>query len=88
MTTTTFEEFAGTREGRRFRIGVISAEGVTVPAGGFEMEILNPATGTVIGTLHEPGAAEIDAVVAGARAAYEKVWRRTAPEVRARMLTA
>jgi acyl-CoA reductase-like NAD-dependent aldehyde dehydrogenase len=88
MTTTTFEEFAGMREGRRFRIGLISAEGVTVPAGGYQIEILNPATGTVIGTLHEPGAAEVDAVVAGAKSVFEKVWRGTAPEVRARMLTA
>ena len=52
------------------------------------MEILNPATGKVIGTLYEAGAADIDAVVAGAKTAYEKVWRWTAPEVRARMLTA
>ncbi|MDR7161948.1 aldehyde dehydrogenase family protein, partial [Arthrobacter sp. BE255] len=82
------EESAVALGGRPVRIGVISAEGVGVPVGGHEMEIFNPATGTVIGTLFEAGAAEIDAVVAGARAAYEKVWRRTAPEVRARMLTA
>lgn len=88
MTTTTFEECAGTREGRRFRIGLISAEGVAVPSDGYEMEIINPATGAVIGTLHEANAAEIDAVVAGAKAVFEKVWRRTAPEVRASMLTA
>ncbi|MGF9646891.1 aldehyde dehydrogenase family protein [Pseudarthrobacter oxydans] len=61
---------------------------MTVPTGGHVMEIHNPATGTVIGVLHEPGPAEIDAVVAGAKAVYEKVWRGTAPEVRARMLTA
>ncbi|UZX02994.1 aldehyde dehydrogenase [Arthrobacter sp. CDRTa11] len=88
MTTSTSEVFAGTREGRPFRVGLISAEGVSVPAGGFELEIHNPATGTVIGTLHEADAAEIDAVVAGAKAVYEKVWRGTAPEVRARMLGA
>ncbi|WP_267278957.1 aldehyde dehydrogenase family protein [Arthrobacter sp. CDRTa11] len=38
--------------------------------------------------MHEADAAEIDAVVAGAKAVYEKVWRGTAPEVRARMLGA
>ncbi|KIC65287.1 aldehyde dehydrogenase family protein [Pseudarthrobacter phenanthrenivorans] len=71
-----------------YRVGLISAEGVTVPRGGYVMDILNPATGQVIGTLFEAGAADVDAVVAGAKAAYEKVWRRTAPEDRARMLAA
>ncbi|KQQ20763.1 aldehyde dehydrogenase [Rathayibacter sp. Leaf299] len=70
------------------RIGIISARGVSVPDGGFTMEILNPATGSVIGTLHEADASEVDAVVAGAKEAYETIWRRTAPDVRGRMLAA
>jgi acyl-CoA reductase-like NAD-dependent aldehyde dehydrogenase len=82
------EEFAVALGGGARRIGIISADGVTVPAGGHEMEIINPATGKGIGTLHEAGAAEIDAVVAGAKATYDKVWRRTAPEVRGRLLAA
>lgn len=88
MKTKLSEDYALPLGGGDQRIGLISAEGVTVPSGGHEMEIHNPATGGVIGALHEAGAADIDAVVAGAKAAYEKVWRRTAPEVRARMLTA
>ncbi|WP_018763973.1 aldehyde dehydrogenase family protein [Arthrobacter sp. 135MFCol5.1] len=88
MTTITSEE-SGLAQGReKPRVGIISADGVKAPAGGYEMEIHNPATGRLIGTLHEADAAEIDAVVAGAKRAYEKVWRRTAPEARGRMLGA
>lgn len=88
MKTKMSEEVALTLAGGSKRIGIISADGVTVPAGGYEMEVFNPATGRVIGTLHEANAAEVDAVVAGAKAVYETVWRRTAPEVRGRMLAA
>jgi acyl-CoA reductase-like NAD-dependent aldehyde dehydrogenase len=88
MSTKVSEEFDVSVGGGGRRVGLISAAGVVVPSGGYEMEILNPATGRLIGYLHEAGPADIDAVVAGAKAAYEKVWRRTAPEVRARMLTA
>ncbi|MFC9335955.1 aldehyde dehydrogenase family protein [Arthrobacter sp. NPDC057009] len=88
MSTKVSEEFDVSVGGGVRRVGLISAAGVVVPSDGYEMEIQNPATGEVIGSLREADAADVDAVVAGAKAAYEKVWRRTAPEVKARMLTA
>jgi acyl-CoA reductase-like NAD-dependent aldehyde dehydrogenase len=88
MKTKTSEQLDSAPAAAGKRVGIISADGVTVPAGGYEKEILNPATGRVIGTLHEANAAEVDAVVAGAKAAYEAVWRRTAPDVRGKMLAA
>jgi acyl-CoA reductase-like NAD-dependent aldehyde dehydrogenase len=72
----------------RKEIGIISADGVSVPTNGYEMTIENPATGEVLGALREPDAADIDAVVAGAKRAYETVWRKSAPEVRGGMLAA
>ncbi|AKS31306.1 aldehyde dehydrogenase [Mycolicibacterium goodii] len=50
-------------------------------------DIINPATGAVITTVAEHGAAEVDAAVARARAAFENgPWPRLARSERARLL--
>lgn len=50
-------------------------------------DIINPATGAVITTVPEHGAAEVDAAVARARAAFENgPWPRLARSERARLL--
>lgn len=70
------------------RVGAIFADGVVVPSGGYEMEIENPATGETIGILREADASLIDSVVAGAKEAFVNVWKRSGPDVRAKMLSA
>lgn len=47
--------------------------------------VINPATGTALGRLPMAGAADLDLALAAATPAFD-VWRRTAPEQRARVL--
>ena len=69
---------------RRMLIG-----GDWVPAAsGRTFETLDPATGTVLTTVAQADAVDVDRAVAAARAAFEpgSPWRRTTPRQRARLL--
>src|SRR5690606_37708653 len=50
-------------------------------------DVVAPATGEVIATVASSGAADVDAAVAGARAAFE-TWSETTPRARFEMITA
>ena len=50
-------------------------------------DVVAPATGEVIATVASSGAADVDAAVAGARAAFES-WSETTPRARFEMITA
>jgi betaine-aldehyde dehydrogenase len=54
---------------------------------GETIEVLNPATGEVVGTVPRGGAEDIDDAVAAARRAFE-TWRHTSPLERARCVLA
>jgi aldehyde dehydrogenase (NAD+) len=43
------------------------------------MQALNPATGEVLATVPRGGAADVDAAVAAARAAFEGPWSKFSP---------
>ncbi|MEV6217038.1 aldehyde dehydrogenase family protein [Nocardia sp. NPDC051833] len=51
-------------------------------ASGETIEVINPATGTTLGTIAASGAADVDAAVAAARAAFEGEWSRWTPHQR------
>lgn len=50
------------------------------------IDVLDPATGQVCGTIPRGGASEIDAAVDAARRAYDREWRRTSPKQRGDLL--
>src|SRR3954464_6285658 len=58
-------------------------------ADGATFETLDPATGNVITTVAQAGAADVDRAVAAARAAFEpgSDWRRMTPGDRGRAMT-
>jgi acyl-CoA reductase-like NAD-dependent aldehyde dehydrogenase len=56
-----------------------AAEGATFPTH-------NPATGELLADMARGGAADVDAAVAAARAAFDGPWAKTSPAKRARML--
>jgi len=68
------------------RVGYIGSEGVVVPDHGEYLTVENPATGETIAEAYEVTAADIDAIVEGARHVYRTVWSRTAPDARGRLL--
>ncbi|MBT2473684.1 aldehyde dehydrogenase family protein [Microbacterium sp. ISL-103] len=68
------------------RLGYISAAGVVRPPGGHTLPIENPATGQILGDLHEVSAAEVDEIVGGATTVFRSTWRDTAPGDRGRLL--
>ncbi|MEW1738234.1 aldehyde dehydrogenase family protein [Nocardia beijingensis] len=51
-------------------------------ASGETIDVVNPATGGTLGTIAASGAADVDAAVAAARAAFEGPWRRWTPHQR------
>ncbi|MFF0488573.1 aldehyde dehydrogenase family protein [Nocardia sp. NPDC004068] len=54
-----------------------------VPAASAEtIDVVNPATGATMGTIAASGAADVDAAVAAARAAFEGEWSRWTPHQR------
>jgi phenylacetaldehyde dehydrogenase len=56
-------------------------------AGGGRMEVVDPSTGTVVTTVADATAADVDAAVAAARPAFDTgEWSRTSPRERARVL--
>lgn len=65
---------------------IINAEEVEGTAGTL-LDTRNPATGEVIGRVHEAGDADVDRAVAAATAAFAQ-WRRTTPKERSRLLLA
>ncbi|WP_190814799.1 aldehyde dehydrogenase family protein [Saccharopolyspora pogona] len=69
-------------------LGYISADGIEDRPDGHVMPVENPATGETIAELHEVTADELDGIVTRAQQVYESTWRRTAPEVRGRLLAA
>jgi phenylacetaldehyde dehydrogenase len=59
----------------------------TAAASGRTLDVINPATGEVIGTVAAGGKAEIDAAVASARKAFDQGdWTGLSPAARARLL--
>ena len=59
---------------------MVAAEFVWTPArSGQEMQALNRATGEVMATVPRGGAADVDAAVAAARAAFEGPWSKFSP---------
>jgi acyl-CoA reductase-like NAD-dependent aldehyde dehydrogenase len=52
------------------------------------MPIENPATGETIAELHEVTADELDAIITQAEWVFDSTWRRTAPDVRGKLLAA
>jgi betaine-aldehyde dehydrogenase len=55
------------------------------PKSGREADTINPGTGESLGTVADAGAADVDAAVAAAKAAF-KDWRHVLPLERAKML--
>jgi len=56
---------------------MVAAEFVWTPARSFqEMQALDRATGEVMATVPRGGAADVDAAVAAARAAFEGPWSK------------
>src|ERR1043165_5292026 len=55
------------------------------PKSGREADTINPGTGESLGKVADAGAADVDAAVAAAKAAF-KEWRNVLPLERARML--
>ncbi|MFI9637058.1 aldehyde dehydrogenase family protein [Nocardia sp. NPDC051929] len=51
-------------------------------ASGETIDVVNPATGGTLGTIAASGAADVDAAVAAARAAFEGPWSRWTPHQR------
>ncbi|MEU1997303.1 aldehyde dehydrogenase family protein [Nocardia gamkensis] len=51
-------------------------------ASGETIDVVNPATGATMGTIAASGAADVDAAVAAARAAFEGEWSRWTPHQR------
>src|SRR5579863_9689766 len=59
----------------------------TDAASGKTLDIVNPATGAVIGRLADAGAIDVDRAVTAAQTAFEEgKWSRTSPQERARIL--
>jgi aldehyde dehydrogenase (NAD+) len=55
-------------------------------AGGDTIPVVNPSTGATFARIARGGSAEVDRAVRAARRAYERVWSRTAPVERGRIL--
>jgi len=55
------------------------------PKSGRHVDVLNPGTGETLGQVADSGAADVDAAVSAAKAAF-KEWRRVLPLERAKML--
>ncbi len=64
---------------------VINGE-LTDSASGETMEVVNPATNEVIGTVPKASEADVDRAVASARAAFEGPWQRVSVSKRTRLM--
>jgi acyl-CoA reductase-like NAD-dependent aldehyde dehydrogenase len=68
------------------RLGIVSARGPELPSDGEWLDVLNPATGELLGAVHEVTAAELDDVIDQAQHVFASTWRATLPATRGRML--